>query len=583
MDGYLTIGTDIDDSGFDAQISQLENKINDLKATLELADNDKSLFTDTEVVNMRAEVEKLTSKLDKLKSKQASLASKDWDLLKGKVDSIGNSISNTVSKMGRWVFAVFSLRSAYSGIRQLMSTITQYDDQMNIDMQYMRYAMAMAFKPILEKIVSLAYRLLVYVNMIAKAWFGVDLFKKASANNFTNALDKSQKKAEKLKKTLAGFDTANVLSDTSNDSSNSSNIGVPSFDLSAPENEPIPDWLGFILENKDLILNTLTAIGLIIVAWKVAEFLSNFKSVGVLLDLVSKGLVGLLKNMTLIKGIGIALIIYGIVLLIQDVINWLKNPTWEGFGKILVDIGIVLAGLALVIGGIPLAIAAIVTVIVGLIITNWDKIKNVLGQVGSWIMKNVINPTVNFFKYMGQQLWQVIKEPVDSVKRYIGGITSAVKQVWSGIRQILNGDIKGGLQTIFKGIVNVVITSINFMIDGLNTFIAPLRSLIVAIGNVTGKRWTMSNIRIPRIHYLKSGGIVDVPKTGVPLASNVIAGEAGPEAVLPLNDENMERIAKYIARYITINLDLTGVIDKRQLFRIIKQIIAEDNFARNGG
>ena len=44
-DGKIVIGTQIDTKQFDAQIKNLENKLNDVEASLQMASEDKTLFS----------------------------------------------------------------------------------------------------------------------------------------------------------------------------------------------------------------------------------------------------------------------------------------------------------------------------------------------------------------------------------------------------------------------------------------------------------------------------------------------------------------------------------------------------------
>ena len=114
-------------------------------------------------------------------------------------------------------------------IRQAMSTLSQYNEQLATDVEYIRYALATTLQPIIEYIIKLVYQLLGLINSVAKAMFGVDLFANASANSFR----KANKSAGELKKTLAGFDKLNVL----NENGTTGAVGgiSPSVDLSQME------------------------------------------------------------------------------------------------------------------------------------------------------------------------------------------------------------------------------------------------------------------------------------------------------------------------------------------------------------
>ena len=85
---------------------------------------------------------------------------------------------------------------------------------------------------------------------------------------------------------------------------------------------------------------------------------------------------------------------------------------------------------------------------------------------------------------------------------------------------------------MWQGIWNVIKTPINWIIDGINAVIGGLNSLKVDIPDwvpfVGGQTW---GVNIPKIAKLAKGGFVE---GGTPF----IAGEAGAEAVIPLENNN---------------------------------------------
>lgn len=389
MDGYIMIGTKINTKTFDKQIQYIEKQMEEIEHKIEQADMG---FEVGDVDKLSAKYEKLSQQLTTLRKKQADLNKTDLADAERAMNSISDSVGGVLKKIGKWALAVFSVRTAYNAVTQASSTLAQYNDQYASNLEYIRFALSSAIAPLLEYIVSLAFKLLSYINYIAQAWFGVNLFSKASAKNF-QSMDKS---ASNIKKSLqtAGFDEMNILSDTS--TSGAGGTIAPSVDLSKMDIET-PEWLKWIAENKDAILEFFTLLGLAIAGVKIAEFLSDL---GLLGD-------GLTKFDILVKGLGIGLVLYGIIELIKDLKKYLEDPSWENFGKIIVDIGLILAGFALIIGSIPLAVASAITVILGLIISNWQKIKgwldtasgfidNMIENIKDWFVKNLDTIQQNF-------------------------------------------------------------------------------------------------------------------------------------------------------------------------------------------
>ena len=321
------------------------------------------------------------------------------------ISNVADQTKNLIRQVGRWALAVFSVRSAYMFVRQASSTLAQYDEQYSANLEYIRFVLAQMIAPILYYIVNLAYKLLSYINAIANAWFGINLFGKAGVNNFK----KMAGSAESIKKSLqtAGFDEMNVLTDTSGGGAGGGSA-TPSIDLSKMQGE-VPSWMQWILDNKDTLIAGLLGIAAGAIA-------------------ISLGFGG-------IVGLGLGLIVGGIIKLIGDIVDLITDPSWDNFADVLIDIGIILAGLALVIGAWPLAVAAAIAVIVGLVIKYWDEIVAVLSKVGKWIYDNVIKPVADFFK----GLWDGI----------VNGVTKAVQKV---------KDIFNTVKTFFSNIVNTIIS-----------------------------------------------------------------------------------------------------------------------------
>ena len=349
------------------------------------------------------------------------------------ISNVADQTKNLIRQVGRWALAVFSVRSAYLFVRQASSTLAQYDKQYAANLEYIRFVLAQMIAPILYTVVNLAYKLLSYINMIANAWFGVNLFANASTKAFEKAnksLGGSVSKARELNKQLTGFDEMNVLQDTGDVSSGGGGGGVtmPEFDVSSLQGE-IPSWLQWIIDNKDTIIGALLGIAAGIIAVKL-------------------GLGGIVS-------LGLGLIVAGIVMLIGDLVELITDPSWDNFADVLIDIGIILAGLALIIKGWPLAIAAAIALIVGLVIKYWDEIWGVLEPIVMWIYNKIILPIWGFIK----GLWDTILSSAKTTISILAGIFTAVWGLISnpfeiGVETIMG--IFNGVKTFFKGFVQVI-------------------------------------------------------------------------------------------------------------------------------
>ena len=335
----------------------------------------------------------------------------------------------------------------------------------------------------------------------------------------------------------------NVLQGTKS-SSGGADIIAPNIDLTGMRGE-IPQWLKWIVDNKDLILSVFAGVNAGLLAWKLG--LKGIQSLGI--------------------GLAIAGVIYGI----QSIIKYLQDPSFENFGKIITGIGIAVAGVAIIFGAWPIAVGGAISAIVGLIISNWEKIKEFMLNICKWLEDN--------FVLVGKTISDVIKNSLNLFE----GLFIGVKQILDGIIRIFKGDFKNGINSAMKGIGNIIISVLNTVINGFNAFILPIRSLIVTAGKITGKKWTMDTIKIPRIPRLAKGGIINQPGRGVPIGyGQAIGGENRAEGVIPLTDsQQMALLGETIGKYVKINNVIDVNMDSRRINRILQNSSDRVNFASN--
>lgn len=570
MDGYITIGTELDTKSFDKQISSLKAKATDLEVTLS---KKKELgLSSRNVKELEVELEKTKNKIVQLRQEQEKLNKSDG------FENINKSLKKAVKQTSRLILGIFGIRSAYMLVRQASSELASYDKQYASNLEYIRYVLAQTIAPVLKWIVNLAFQVLQIVGMIVSALFGVNIFSNASAKSFQKmkaGASGVSKAVKEIKKQLAGFDEMNVLQ--SQDTS-SGGVTAPSFDLSkAFGNEPW--WITWIKENRELILGFLAGV----ITY---------------LTLIQFGL-------SAIKALGIGLMVWGIVTAVLSLMEYLKNPTWENFGKIIQGIGIAIIGLGVLIGGpagLVVIIAGAIVTILGLIASNWEKIKGILDTAISFINNGILNIQQWFVDNIDKiyQKWGwlgvgvtavvvglvstvlgVVSGLIKTIKQLLDGLFTGVKQILDGIIKIFRGNFKEGIISIAKGLANILIGIVNGVTSGINTILWPIRELIVAGGKITGKNWTMDNIQIPQIPLLKVGGIINMPNNGVMLGS-AIGGESGAEGVIPLTDSQaMETLGEAIGRYITINANITNEMNGKVISRQLKQIQNNKDFAYN--
>ena len=209
-----------------SKISEIESdllaKLDELnKKQIKAEENLKN--ANNQLIKSKESYEDLNQKIEEYKDKIKSVQVKN---IKKSIDDIGSSVSSVIKKVARWGLAVFSIRTAYNFVRQSASTLSQYNEKIATDIEYIRYALAVSLQPLIEAIIRLAYQLLGILNSITKNLFGWDMFKNAGVNAFK----KVNGSAKELQKTLAGFDKLNILNE--NGTTGAAGGVTPSIDLS---------------------------------------------------------------------------------------------------------------------------------------------------------------------------------------------------------------------------------------------------------------------------------------------------------------------------------------------------------------
>lgn len=568
----------------------------------------------------------------------------DIDQIKNGFDKVGSTIQNVTRKVGVLALGIFGVRTAFSLLQRASSSLANYDKQYAANLEYIKYALTQAIAPVLQYIVNLAATLLGYINAIVNALFGINLFSKASANDFNKmkaGASGAAKAAKEIRKQLAGFDEINMLNDQSDTGGGGGAGGTtPSFDLSALGGE-VPDWLKWIVDHKDEILAVIAGVTAGLAAWKL--------------------------GFSALQSLGIGVAIGGIVYAIEKLIAFMGDPSFENFGGTIQGIGIAITGLAIAFGGLYSIVAGVVVLLVGTFLKYWDKIRDTLQNGINWLKDkvdwvstmfgstigeiyetgvNALQNLLDFFDKMftsikGQfegiimflqgvftgdwnKAWEGIKK---GFTEWWNGVTGMIKSLWSYFNNILIEPLKiafsslwNGIINGFKGAIDWIQRRFNDMISFFNRIISVINGLfanlgtkagniiganlkavvnvvlgviervlnnpIRAINSLIGTINTLPGVNLSRLSTfslprLAVGGIVNVPNKGT-VIGGAIAGESGREGVLPLTDSQaMAELGREIGKNVLINLTNITQMNARVIGRELKQVQNEQNFAYN--
>ena len=551
MDGYVTIGTQLDTKKFDRQIEQVEEELKFIEEQLSKPKEYK--LSSREIADLNIQAEKLNNKLITLRKRQQDINKIDFS-------NLNRGMSNVIKKVARWSLAIFGIRSAYMAVRNAINVISQDDEQLKADIDYIKSALAYTLEPVVRAIVNLAKQLMFYIGYIIQSWTGKNIFENAN-----KSLKGAVGQATKLSKILAGFDEMNILQD--NSSSGSGGGVTPSFDLTNLQNMDVPRWVRWIAGVGG---NKLKAI----------------------LAAIASALVAIKLGLTAIKAFGVGLAIYGIITAIQSLIRFLKDPTFDNFTDTIKGITLAVTGVALAVGAWPVAFAGAMTYIVVQLVKHLDEVKKTMLNFNGWLDKNVLGWLKEWFGPVGELIYIPFKNAVLFIENLFVNLLSSIKTFINGVVKLFKGDLIGGIKDMFKGFSTILITPIQTFYNSAKNMIKEMIGLFKDLRNTSiggGGSFSISyggggggrakgGIYYPK---LAVGGIINQPGRGVPYHGATIA-ERGAEAVLPLTDsQQMALLGEAIGKYITINAQITNTMNGRVISKELQRVQNGSDFAYN--
>ena len=174
----------------------------------------------------------------------------------------------------------------------------------------------------------------------------------------------------------------------------------------------------------------------------------------------------------------------------------------------------------------------------------------------------------------------------DAIVNWISDVWARIKNFWNAhIGYVFKSEwwsrkfdcIKQGMRNALNGVITVVENTINRVVGALNSFSIKIPNWVPTYGG------SSLGFNIPYAHLprLAKGGIVNNPGRG----QAVIAGEAGAEAILPLqnNTEWMDMLVDKVADRVSMNIVNRITIDGKDVNASNKKYDSRFAFATNGG
>nr|DAW44482.1 MAG TPA: minor tail protein [Caudoviricetes sp.] len=216
-------------------------------------------------------------------------------------------------------------------------------------------------------------------------------------------------------------------------------------------------------------------------------------------------------------------------------------------------------------------ITAIMQVINGDWSGAWETIKNTMSVVWEAI-KSIVSTVISSISSIISTAWQGISTTIGNI---MNGISSTVSSVWNGIKNSIGSAINGAKDLVSTAI-NTIKGLFNFSISWPHI---PLPHFSVS-GSANPLDWLSQGVPSISIEWYAKGGIMTKPTIfGMNGNNLMVGGEAGNEAVLPLNDKTLGAIGRGIAQTMggtspTINITITGntIREEADISRIADEV-----------
>ena len=206
------------------------------------------------------------------------------------------------------------------------------------------------------------------------------------------------------------------------------------------------------------------------------------------------------------------------------------------------------------INTVKTVITTVINIIKTVITTVWNAIKTVTTTVWNAIKLVIINPI--------KSAWETVKGVIDKIKNTITTVWNAIKTVtttvWNGIKNAIIDPIKSAWETV-KGVIDNIREKVKNIFDG----IVPRLNISLPHISVHGGKAPFGiggQGSLPSFHvnWNKLGAIFDKPTIFATDLGFQGVGEAGPEAVAPI-----DVLQKYVAEAVdNRNLNLERKLDQ---------------------
>lgn len=369
----------------------------------------------------------------------------------------------------------------------------------------------------------------------------------------------------------------------------------------------------------------LIVLGVAMIATTIALNWDGIKAkIEVVLDkikqVILKSFLIVLGIMLLTTGVGMPL---GIALIVEGIkaIKSEETLDWEAIKThietALTKVKNIITGVLMMVVGVLLCCSGVgIPLGVGLIIEgvraiksdealDWEKMKNEIQATMETVKMYLLNAGAIVVGILlcvtGVSLPLGLALILSGIKAFKTGetinsdlILNTVKDTWVRIKAFWNAHIgyvfkkewwsrkfdciKQGMKNALNGVITAIETAVNWIVSKVNILHFDLPDAVAKKVGFSSLGFNLPYVHLPR---LAKGGIVNNPGRG----QAVIAGEAGAEAILPLqnNTEWMDMLVDKVADRVSMNVVNRITIDGKDVNSSNKKYDSRFAFATNGG
>lgn len=491
--------------------------------------------------------EEAITKLQKIENTttRAAIAAQIFGRNASELNGVLNLSSADMDKLVRAQNAL-GLAATNNAIR-LAGAYNDAKDVLTATMNAMKTTISEGILPMLTKLIQAIIKAVAYINIFIRAIFGLSLDNDDemsgatnSVNNYADSLAGATKQAEKLKRTLFGFDELNILTSPDDANANSSlgidmedfNISDKMSDFSFLSQEDLDKIDEFRKKMQELqgMIQMITTIAAIIAGL----FLVIFSFFG-------GGIVSLIAGLSLI-GLGVAIGMSGEEGKTPfDKLQKAIASFYEAVQRNIMQVVTILAGLAAVILGVMSGNPALIGIGIAMVAVGALSLTDAEGVSLFDKIKLLIANNIDVIKQNAMQIAMILIGLASVIMGVLSGNIPFIVlgAALIGIGSLSLQDVSGN--NIFQGVI-----------DAINNFILEYQGLIVGLSGLIGLICLIVGLLTANL------GLIIAGVAGIGLA--VYAGSVEDSQGKSLFDEVIEAANNFILEYQAIIAGVTAFI-----------------------